>query len=90
MPASDGQEPGLDQAFGLLASAIESLVAVGVVPAERLTDGWLIAWSAVHGFATLSLSGPLAGLRPADARDAENAVLDGVLRGLGPLPANGS
>ena len=39
--------------WDLLAAALDELVDVGVMPPERRPGAEIVAWSAVHGFATL-------------------------------------
>jgi AcrR family transcriptional regulator len=72
-------EPG---PYALLGQALDELVAVGAMDAERRPGAEMVCWSAVHGFAVLNLDGPLRDL-PAVEREAElRAVLDTVERGL--------
>lgn len=68
-------------AWEVLLDALQQLVATGEMAPARLADAPLIAWSSVHGAASM-----LAGnLLPADVPDGvvRAAVLDGVLRALG-------
>jgi AcrR family transcriptional regulator len=46
--------------FQLLGSALDLLVKAGVLPRERRAGAEYLAWSAVHGFAFLTLEGPLS------------------------------
>ena len=54
--------PGGRTSFQLLATALDELVAVGALPAERRPGAEFSAWSAVHGLAMLVLEGPLRNL----------------------------
>ncbi|BDP43901.1 TetR family transcriptional regulator (plasmid) [Deinococcus aetherius] len=68
--------------FELLGAALDGLVAAGVLPPERRPGAELLAWSAVHGLATLRTEGPLGGL-PADQIEAlERRLVESVERGL--------
>lgn len=58
----------------LLGECLDDLVQVGAMPAGRREGSDLACWAAVHGFAVLCQSGPLASL-PAEARDAALEVL---------------
>ena len=53
--------------FELLAAALDRMVAAGVLAAERRPGAEFLAWSTVHGFATLVIEGPLHGLARAQA-----------------------
>lgn len=79
-PARAG-EGGLTP-FQLLATALDGLVDARVLPRERRPGAEFLAWSAVHGLAMLLIDGPLRGLDPAQARDAERRLLGMVERGL--------
>lgn len=75
-------DPAADP-FGVLNAALDDLVAVGHLPAERRPGAEVLCWSAVHGFATLHLDGPLAGT-PDDVREAAlTAALTHISLGLG-------
>jgi AcrR family transcriptional regulator len=49
-PGGEAEDPNPWQ---ILASALDDLVAAGAMPPERRAGAEVIAWSAVHGFATL-------------------------------------
>ena len=53
--------------FQLLLAALDDLVEVGVLPAERRPGAEFLAWSSVHGFATLLIDGPLRAISDAQA-----------------------
>lgn len=66
----------------LLAIALDELVTVGALPADRRPGAEFSAWSAVHGLAMLVLEGPLRNLDPDVARAAGARLIDMVDRGL--------
>lgn len=70
--------------FAVLNRALDDLVDVGWLPAERRPGAEVLCWSVVHGFATLHLDGPLAGTPAADREQALAAALAHVSRALGP------
>jgi AcrR family transcriptional regulator len=45
--------------FQLLSRSLDELAAAGALPAERRDGAEFLAWSAVHGLATLLIDGPL-------------------------------
>ena len=52
------QDPGPEDPnpWHVLAAALDELVATGAMPPERRAGAEIVAWSAVHGFATLRAS----------------------------------
>lgn len=70
--------------FAVLNRALDDLVDVGWLPAERRPGAEVLCWSVVHGFATLHLDGPLAGTPAPEREQALAAALAHVSRGLGP------
>ncbi|MDA3649007.1 WHG domain-containing protein [Saccharopolyspora indica] len=74
--------PGGRTAFQLLSDQLDDLVESGAVPAERRPGAEYFVWSAVHGLAVLLNDGPLRGLRPAEAQDASDRLLDAIERGI--------
>jgi AcrR family transcriptional regulator len=68
-------------AWGILAEALDALVATGAMPKERRAGAEMVAWSAVHGVSTLLLS-PLPATTPSDRNLIVTQVLDGVARSL--------
>lgn len=65
----------------LLTAALDGLVEVGRLPARRRPGAELVAWSAVHGLATL-LHGPLRGLDDDEVHEVSAQLLDTIERGL--------
>jgi len=70
--------------FAVLNRALDDLVDVGWLPAERRPGAEVLCWSVVHGFATLHLDGPLAGTPASEREQALAAALAHVSRALGP------
>ena len=68
--------------FELLNAALDDLVAVGVLPAERRPGAELTAWSAVHGLSMLLIDGPLKHLDRTHADAAGHQLLAHVEAGL--------
>jgi AcrR family transcriptional regulator len=68
--------------FQLLGSALDRMVAAGVLPTDRRPGAEYLAWSAVHGLAMLVLEGPLRRLTRAQARNIGTRLLDMVEKGL--------
>lgn len=79
-PASEG---GMPPPLALLVAALDGLAAAGLLAPEARAGAEWPCWSAVHGFASLALTGPLRGMpRPevwAHAERTVDAVIDGVL-----------
>jgi AcrR family transcriptional regulator len=72
---------GLDP-FQLLGSALDRMVAAGVLSAARRPGAEYLAWSAVHGLAMLVIEGPLRGLPRAQTAAIEAQLLAMVEKGL--------
>ncbi|GAA3730754.1 TetR/AcrR family transcriptional regulator [Salinactinospora qingdaonensis] len=66
----------------LLSQALDGLVEAGVLTAERRPGAEFLAWSAVHGLATLLVDGPLRGLAPPKTDDLSGRLLDMIDHGL--------
>ena len=77
-----GRGPGGRTPFQLLGDALDELVAAGGLAAEHRRGADLLAWSAVHGLATLLLTGPLRGLDEATVEALGSRLIDMVERGL--------
>lgn len=68
--------------FDTLSSALDDLVAVGYLPADRRALAEFAAWAAVHGLARLVVDGPLAAFSD-EAREAVvERTFEMVVRGL--------
>lgn len=76
--AADGADPPLP--LQLLLAALDALADAGELT-EREGAEWP-CWSAVHGFATLALHGPLRGLPPEQLWVAAERTVDDVIAGL--------
>ena len=77
-----GAGPTGSTPFQLLGGALDGLVDAGALaPAER-QGADLLAWSAVHGLATLLVTGPLRSLDAAAVERVGQRLLDVVERGL--------
>jgi AcrR family transcriptional regulator len=68
--------------FQLLGEALDDLVTTGVLPAERRPGAEFLAWSAVHGLASLLLDGPLTALSPEATEALIGRVVTMVEQGL--------
>lgn len=68
--------------FELLGSALDGLVAAGVLPPERRPQAEYLAWSAVHGLALLVSDGPLQTVTREAADALAERLLDMVERGV--------
>ena len=77
-----GRGPGGRTPFELLGDALDALVAAGALPAAHRPGADLLAWSAVHGLATLLLTGPLRSLDASTVEALGSRLLDMVERGL--------
>ena len=77
-------EPFTDtDAFRALGDLLDEVVAAGRMPAERRPGADIAAWSAVHGFATLSVGGPLERHLSAEEQEfVRQRTVDVVIRGL--------
>jgi AcrR family transcriptional regulator len=64
----------------VLAAALDELVLTGAMPAERRSGAETIAWSTVHGFATLRANGSFQ--VSGDPEPDADALLDAIARSL--------
>ena len=78
--AHDGEEP--PGPYALLGEALDGLVAAGVTPPAWRPGAETACWSAVHGFATLHVDGPLAHDPPAQREADLELMLAAVERAL--------
>ena len=74
--------PGGRTPFELLSSALDELLAAGVLPEERRPGAEFACWSAVHGLAMLVLEGPLRDLPLELKRIAAQRAVDMAVRGI--------
>jgi AcrR family transcriptional regulator len=79
-PARKGKG-GLDP-LELLGSALDKLVASGLLPPERRPGAEFLAWSSVHGFAMLVIDGPLHEISRTDVDNIGARVIAMVENGL--------
>lgn len=84
-PGAELAEPashGSPDPFDLLGAALDGLVATGLLSADRRPGAEHLAWSAVHGFATLTIDGPLRRLPDAQLARLSERLLGMVEQGL--------
>jgi AcrR family transcriptional regulator len=74
--------PGGLTPFQLLAAALDELVEAGVLPRERRPGVEFLAWSAVHGLATLLIDGPLRAVDDEQAEEIGRRLVQMVDQGL--------
>lgn len=77
-----GAEP-LPRPFDLLGARLDELVEAGALVRERRSGAEYVAWSSVHGLASLVLDGPLRELPEPQIQRAIEDVLAGINRALG-------
>jgi AcrR family transcriptional regulator len=68
--------------YELLNTAVDKLVAAGLLAPERRPGAELLAWSAVHGLAMLVIDGPLANAVGPRLHQVGQRLLDMVEKGL--------
>lgn len=68
--------------FDLLNATLDGLVHTGLLAPERRPGAEFLAWSAVHGLATLLIDGPLRGLDARQVQAVEVKLVQMVERGL--------
>jgi AcrR family transcriptional regulator len=83
LTVSDG-EPEEPSPWGVLAAALDDLVRVGAMPPVLRPGAEVLAWSTVHGYASLSTS--RAFHASGEPNPDERALLEGVARSLGLRP----
>jgi AcrR family transcriptional regulator len=64
--------------YDLLSGALDECEATGFLTAAKREGAELVCWSAVHGFAMLHSSGPLAGTPPHERDEQLARILDRV------------
>ena len=77
-----GPEPEEAHPFALLTQVLDEGVVAGSVAPERRPGAEVVCWSAVHGFATLHVSGPMVEASAQERHDTLEVMLDHVARGL--------
>jgi AcrR family transcriptional regulator len=68
--------------FQQVGEALDGLVGVGALSADRRSNAEFLAWSAVHGLGMLVIDGPLRGLTDPMITESTSRLLDMVERGL--------
>jgi AcrR family transcriptional regulator len=79
--------------YQILTEALDELERLGMIAPTRRPYCETVAWSVVHGLATLLVDGPLAGLPEADRKQMIDGTLDAVRDGIcyqGPALAPGA
>jgi AcrR family transcriptional regulator len=74
-PGAPDDEPGL---FGILTAVLDELVSSGAIAPAARPGAEYVAWSAVHGIATLLTSGSLRDLPPDEKDAAIQRVINAV------------
>lgn len=85
-PFTPGCAPSGRDSFHILVEALDGMVAAGAIPPERRAGAELVAWSSVHGLASLLVDGAL----PPELRERKVLVATvhhAIARGLGCDPA---
>jgi len=68
--------------FQLLGSALDQMVAAGLLPPARRPGAEFLAWSAVHGLAMLVIDGPMRGIPAAQVEKISQRLIDMVEKGM--------
>ncbi|MEH0108737.1 TetR/AcrR family transcriptional regulator [Tersicoccus sp. MR15.9] len=68
--------------FQMLGHALDAMVEAGVLPADQRRGAEVLAWSTVHGMATLTIDGPLRVIDAATRLVLAERLLSMVERGL--------
>ena len=79
----DGASDAGEDPYGMLNAALDDLVTVGFLDADLRAGADVTCWSAVHGFAVLSVEGPLRGLSAEERSTTLSGLLLSVDRALG-------
>jgi AcrR family transcriptional regulator len=75
-------DTGVNHPYVQLSERLDELVATEAITPARREHAEIAAWSAVHGFATLVLDGPLRAASPADREQGLDEVLRVVREGV--------
>ena len=81
-PGEPAKDPADAGPFSLLNEVLDEGLAAGVVSPERRPGAEVVCWSAVHGFATLHVRGPLNDEPEAERQASLEQMLDHLVRGL--------
>jgi len=76
-----------DNPFAILGAILDRLVEVGYLSPESRPMAELVAWSAAHGVAMLTIEGPLGSLPEAERDQVVDRALAALANGLGDGPA---
>ena len=77
---SDPQPPAAGDPLALLGQVLDELVAVGFLSAPARVGAEVTCWSAMHGFAVLSIDGALRGATSADREAGLERILTSIDR----------
>ena len=72
--------PDEPSAWNVLIEGVEALIETGAIPSRDTGAAAVIAWSGVHGIASIVVRRALVG--PLDGEEAIDAVLDGIMRAI--------
>jgi AcrR family transcriptional regulator len=72
----------VEHPYGQLSQRLDELLATNAITPARRENAEIAAWSAVHGFATLVLDGPLGALPEAERAASLEEVLRVVREGI--------
>lgn len=78
----EGGAPVAADPFQLLCESLDAMVQAGVLPAERRPMAEYLAWSTVHGMATLMIDGPLRHSPATQRTQLTDRLLQMVEKGL--------
>ena len=77
------EEPPIPPPYILLVNSLDELVTTGMLSAQNRRDAEWVCWSALQGFAGLTISGPLQRNERARLDDLGSRVVEACLAGLG-------
>jgi len=79
-PAVASPRPDEPSAWNVLIEGVEALIETGAIPSRDTGAAAVIAWSGVHGIASIVVRRALVG--PLDGEEAIDAGLDGIMRAI--------
>lgn len=82
--ANDPQTPGTDAAYDVFRRRVNELVRSEALSREHQRKFGLTAWSAIHGFATITAHGPLTGYDRGERQKAIHDVITTLLSAADP------